>query len=246
MSRRRGTERAAVPVGEEGDLITAPRKYMPASEERNRRRIGRLHVLTDFLFQQRYSHAELARRAIAGGADTIQFRQKGGHVRHHLSEAQQTAAVCAERGIPLVINDRLDIMLAVGADGVHLGQDDLPIAAARRVLGPEPLIGATATTLAQAEAARQAGADYIGFGPVFPTGSKANPASVKGLSGLAAVCAALPVPILAIAGITPERVGPVLEVGAHGVAVMTAITTAPDPEAATARFREALAAAYGR
>lgn len=199
--------------------------------------IGRLHVLTDFYFQQRYGHAELARLVIAGGADTVQFRQKFGGIRHKLYEARRTAAVCREAGVPLIIDDHIDIALAVEADGVHLGQEDFPVAEARRILGPDYIIGATATTVEQAVEAWQAGADYIGFGPVFPTASKANPASVKGIEGLRAVCQAVPIPVIAIAGITVQRVRPVLEAGAHGVAVMSAITTAPDPQAATAQFR---------
>lgn len=203
--------------------------------------IGRLHVLTDFYWQQRYSHAELASLAIAGGADTIQFRQKLGNVRHKLHEARRVAAVCREAGVTLVVDDHLELALAVGADGVHLGQEDFPVAEARRLLGADWLIGATATTVAQAVEAWQAGADYIGFGPVFATTSKANPASVKGLEGLRAVCAAVPIPVIAIGGLTVERVESVLEAGAYGIAVLSGIVTASDPQAATARFREALA-----
>ena len=108
-------------------------------------------------------------------------------------------------------------------------------------MAPRPfLVGATATTVEQALAAEAAGADYVGFGPVFATRSKRNPASVKGLAGLAAVCAAVRVPVVAIAGVTPERVAAVLDAGAHGVAVMTAVTAAADPQAAAAAFREAL------
>ncbi len=203
-------------------------------------RVGRLHVLTDFVFQQRFSHAELARLAIEGGADTIQFRQKAGGIRHVLHEARLTAAACAEAGCPLLIDDHLDVALALGAAGVHLGQTDFPIEEARRLLGPNAIIGGTATTVEAARRAEAEGADYVGFGPVFPTRSKANPASVKGLAGLEAACRAVSIPVIAIAGITPERVRPALQAGAHGIAVMTAITTADDPAAATARFRRAL------
>jgi thiamine-phosphate pyrophosphorylase len=206
--------------------------------------IGRLHVLTDFLFQQRFSHAALARLAAAGGADTVQFRQKQGTTRDLLASLRPTAAACRAAGVPLVVDDHLALALAVGADGVHLGALDLPVAEARAVLarcpGPTRLVGATATTAGEARAAEAAGADYVGFGPVFETGSKASPASVKGLRGLAAACAAVRIPVVAIAGITPERVAACLDAGAHGVAVMTAVTTAPDPQAATARFRDAV------
>ena len=199
--------------------------------------VGRLHVLTDFTFQQRLSHAELAARAADGGADVIQFRQKSGTVRIRLHGAKETAAACRAAGVPLLVNDTVDLALAVEAAGVHLGQRDLPVDVARHILGPDAIIGATVTNVAQARAAEAAGASYLGFGPVFTTRSKRNPASVKGTEGLAAVCAAVSIPVVGIAGITPERVRPVLEAGAHGVAVMTAITTAPDPTAATAAFR---------
>lgn len=204
---------------------------------------GRLHVLTDFLFQQRFAHAQIAALAAAGGADTVQFRQKTGTARDRYVEALRTADACRSAGVPLIVDDHLDLALAVGASGVHLGQLDLPIEAARRVLGDGAVIGATVTTVAQARDAEAAGASYLGFGPVFPTRSKRSPVSVKGLDGLAAVCSAVAVPVIAIAGITPERVAPVIEAGAHGVAVMTAVTTAADPQAAAADFRRALDAA---
>lgn len=211
---------------------------MPSPLLPEKSRVGRLHVLTDFHFQQRYSHAEIARLAIEGGADAIQFRQKTGPFRAHLREARLTQAICAQTTTPLLINDRLDLALAVGASGIHLGQEDLPIDVARRIAPASFIIGATATTTEQAKQAWQEGADYIGFGPVFPTSSKANPASTKGLDGLARACAAVPIPVIAIAGITPERTSLALEAGAWGVAVMTAITCADNPQEATTPFRE--------
>ncbi|MDT0630777.1 thiamine phosphate synthase [Rubrivirga sp. S365] len=204
--------------------------------------VGRLHVLTDFHFQQRWSHAELARQAAAGGAETVQFRHKTGTTRDRLAGLLPTVAACRAAGVPCLVDDHLDLALAAGAAGVHLGALDLPVADARAVLDGRGggLIGATATTAEAARAAEAAGASYVGFGPVFPTGSKANPASVKGLDGLARAAAAVRIPVIAIAGVTPERVGPCLDAGAWGVAVMTAVTTAPDVEAAAARFREAV------
>lgn len=202
--------------------------------------LGRLHVLTDFHLQQQYSHADLARLAIRGGADTIQFRQKHGGIQNKLVEAQRTAAVCTDASIPLIVDDRIDITQAVDADGVHLGQEDFPLDSARSILGPETLIGATATKKSQVVEAYEKGADYIGFGPVFPTTSKRNPKSVKGPEGLAASCEAVPIPVIAIGGITHDRVRPTLEAGAHGVAVLSAVATANDPEQATARFRASI------
>ena len=182
----------------------------PTAEEPS---IGRLHVLTDFHLQQDHPHADLARLAIRGGADTIQFRQKHGGVQNQLVEARRVAAVCRDASTPLIVDDRLDIAQAIGADGVHLGQKDFPVDAGRSVLGTEFLIGATATKPGQAAEAYELGADYIGFGPVFPTTSKRNPKSVKGPDGLAQACEAVPIPVIAIGGITHDRVRAALEAG---------------------------------
>jgi thiamine-phosphate pyrophosphorylase len=202
--------------------------------------IGRLHVLTDYHLQQDFHHAELARLAIRGGADTIQFRQKHGGIQNQLIEARKVASVCSDATTPLIIDDRIDIAQAVGADGTHLGQEDFPIDAARSVLGSETIIGATATKSHQVVAAYEMGADYIGFGPVFPTTSKRNPKSVKGPEGLADACESVPIPVIAIGGITHDRVRRALEAGAHGVAVLSAVATANNPQQATARFRAAI------
>ncbi|MEX0746493.1 MAG: thiamine phosphate synthase [Rhodothermales bacterium] len=207
--------------------------------------IGRFHVLTDFHLQQRFTHSELARLAIAGGADTIQFRHKFGGIRHVLFQALKTAEACRELQTTLLIDDRLDVMLACGAGGVHLGQTDFPIRDARRVLGARAIIGGSATTLHEAMRCRDEGADYVGFGPVFATESKENPGSVKGLEGLAEVCEALDVPVVAIGGISVERVVAVVRAGAHGVAVMSAVTSADDPEAAARAIRNAIDVAIG-
>jgi len=202
--------------------------------------IGRLHVLTDFHLQQERSHAELARLAARGGADTIQFRQKHGGIRNILIEARKVQDVCQDASIPLIVDDRLDVMQSIGADGVHLGQEDFPVNEARAVLGPEAIIGATASKRDQVVEAYENGADYVGFGPVFPTTSKRNPKSVKGPEGVREASEAVPIPIIAIGGITHDRVRPALEAGAHGVAVLSAICTAKNPERATARFRAAI------
>lgn len=208
-------------------------------------RVGRLHVLTDFRFQQRWSASELAEKAIAGGADTIQFRQKRGPIAHRLHEADLVASVCAREHVPLIVNDSIDIALAVGATGVHLGQRDFPADRARKIIGDGRLLGVTVTNKRQALRARDAGADYLGFGPVFDTRSKDNLAAVKGLDGLAGVCRAVDIPVIAIAGITPRRVSRVFAAGAYGIAVMTAVSLANDPEQAAADLADAVAQALG-
>lgn len=202
--------------------------------------LGRLHVLTDYHFQQRFSHAELCELAIRGGADTMQFRQKFGGLRHRLHEARKASAACADRGTTFIVNDSLDIALAVQANGIHLGQTDFPAAEVRRLVPEDFIVGVTASSVHEAKRAWRDGATYVGFGPVFSTASKANPEETKGLDGLAAVCAAVPIPIIAIAGITADRVAAVIESGAYGVAVMTAVTNAEDPEQATRNIREVL------
>lgn len=202
--------------------------------------LGRLHVLTDFHFQQRWSHAEIAKQAIEGGADTVQFRHKTGTMRDRLANLLPVVETCRDLEAACLVDDHLDLALAAGADGIHLGALDLPIDRARSVADEMKrpfIIGATATTARAALEAEDAGADYIGFGPVFPTSSKASPASVKGLEGLEAAATSVSIPVIAIAGITPERVRPCLEAGAWGVAVMTAITTATDVSEAARAFR---------
>ena len=218
-------------------MSSKPKKVMSA-DQKKQLSVGRLHVLTDYHFQQRYSHAELSELAIRGGADTIQFRQKSGHVRHRLRSAKNTASVCSRTSTTLIIDDDIALALSVQASGVHLGADDFPVFEARQLLTPPRLIGATATTLEQALAAQDAGADYIGFGPVFRTQSKFNPTSVKGLTQLNRVCQSVSIPVIAIAGITVHRVESVLDSGAFGIAVMSAVSLAADPTSATGELRE--------
>ncbi len=215
----------------------------PPSTQQKMKEIGRLHIITDFAFQQHYSHAELARLAIQGGADTIQFRQKHGSFRDVLASALEVQRVCEELGTTLIINDRIDIALAVGADGVHLGQMDMPASLARKVLGPDAIIGITTPELRLALKAYQEGADYVGFGPVYPTKSKSNPIQVQGIESLRKFCAASPLPVLAIAGITTQRAPEALDAGAHGVAVMTAVSLAIDPRMQARAFADAVARA---
>ncbi|MEQ9103660.1 MAG: thiamine phosphate synthase [Rhodothermales bacterium] len=207
-----------------------------------------LHVITDFHHQQRHSHAELTCMALDGGADMIQFRHKSVSVRPFMHEAglALSAFRAWKRAIPhdrprvFLVNDRVDVALAIGADGVHVGQSDLPADVVRRMIGPDRILGVTATTLAQCIRAEADGADYIGFGPVYPTRSKDNPASIKGLEGLHEAAQSVSIPVLAIAGITPERCGPVMDTGAGGVAVMSSVVLATHPTAAAREFRIAL------
>jgi thiamine-phosphate pyrophosphorylase len=196
------------------------------------RRIGRLHVVTDTTVQKRYTHEEMAALAVAGGADVIQLRDKRMHDEEMVVTARRTRARCADAGAILIVNDRAHVAKAARAHGVHLGRGDTPIAEARALLGPAAIIGATAGTLAQALEAQAAGADYVGFGHIFPTPSKRKDTPPVGIERLREVCAALRVPVIAIGGITADNAADVLAAGAWGVAVIGAVCAARDPEAA--------------
>ena len=204
------------------------------------KRIGRLHLLTDVVLQDRFSHEDLARLGIAGGADTIQLREKGGSTRRMIEVAKSMAVVCREAGVPLIVNDRIDVAMASDADGVHLGQSDFPIPLARSLLGKDKLIGGSAATIEEARICLADGADYIGFGPVYVTGSKGDAGPVSGPAELKQVVETIPLPILAIGGITAENVHEVMRAGAYGIAVISAVCCQIDPEGATKAIREAL------
>lgn len=208
--------------------------------------LDRLHlcVITDPGLAGR-DHVAIAAAALAGGADMIQLRDKGGDLRALLPQAQAIQGLCRTHGAVFIVNDRLDLALAAGADGAHVGQDDLPAEAARHLLGPGRILGVSTHDRAQAEAARKAGADYIGFGPMFPTGTKETGYPPRGLAGLREVRAAVLLPILAIGGITLETAADVIAAGATAPAVVSAIVAAPDIAAAAATFRARVAAAKG-
>ena len=204
------------------------------------KQIGRLHVLTDTLLQSRFSHLELAKMAIGGGADTIQFRQKVGATREMIEIVRQLKQLCKDSGVTLIVNDRLDVAIAADAHGVHLGQDDFPIPLARKLLGEGRIIGGSAATLEEAQKCLAEGADYIGFGPVYPTTSKADADPVTGIKLLKQAVEAIPLPIIAIGGISVENTPEIMRAGARGIAVISAVCCQEDPEQATRALRQAL------
>jgi len=180
--------------------------------------------------------------AIAGGIDAVQLREKGTPIRERYELGRRVRERTAEADVPLVVNDRADLAAAIDADGVHLGQSDLPGRAARDLLGPDALVGCSAATVAEAEAAVAEGADYLGVGAVYPTDSKTVPDEKQGIGTdrVGAIADAVPVPVIGIGGITPTNAGAVTAAGAAGVAVVSAITAAEDPREATATLREAV------
>ncbi len=182
----------------------------------------------------------LIRKAVRGGATLVQLRGKAWTDRQFLSVAGRALKLLRPAGIPLIINDRADIARAAGAAGVHLGQTDLPAAAAREILGRHAIIGVSAVTSRDAREAGAAGADYLGVGPVFLTRSKDDAGVPLGLGGMQRIRRATKLPVLAIGGIDAENAAAVVGAGADGVAVISAITAAADPEGEAARIIEAI------
>ena len=193
------------------------------------KRIGRFHVITDTVLQTCLSHVELAKLAIAGGADTIQLREKGGSTKEMIRAAEQMQASCKNAGATFIVNDRVDVAIASGADGVHLGQEDFSIPLARRLLGEKAIIGGSAGTMEEARICLAEGADYIGFGPVYPTASKLDAGPAGGLDLLRQVVETIPLPIIAIGGITTANAPLVMKAGAYGIAVISAVCCQKDP-----------------
>lgn len=203
----------------------------------------RLCVITDRLSARGLSHVEIAARAVEGGASMIQLRDKVAGPGQLLPEARQIARLCRERGVCFIVNDRLDLALAADADGVHLGQDDLPPQAARRLLGPDKILGVSTHSLEQALDAAEQGADYLGIGPIFATGTKATGYEPRGCEIIRQLRSRIDLPLIAIGGITLNNVGEVITAGATGAAVISAIVGAADIAAATAAFATAIQAA---
>jgi thiamine-phosphate pyrophosphorylase len=174
-----------------------------------------------------YEPVMLAEKMLEAGARIMQLRLKDAPGRDFLAAARAIAEMCRKRGATLIVNDRADIAILANAHGVHLGQTDLPLDAARRIIGHDRMIGISTHNLEQARAAEDGGADYIGFGPMYPGGLRNNAAG-KGLDELRAIRAAVKIPIVAIGGITEARVAETLAAGADAVAIITDVVNAPD------------------
>ena len=187
--------------------------------------LGRLHVLVDSLL--------VAEAALEAGAPTLQVRLKAGTDAERYRLALAIAERCRAAGATCLVNDRVDLALAVGADGVHVGAEDLPVAVVRRIAGPDALVGGTARDPATAERLVGEGASYLGVGPTFATSSKTGLPEPIGTNGVRAVVDAVDVPVVAISGITAATVDEVLATGAYGVAVIGAVAEAVDPHVAT-------------
>lgn len=200
--------------------------------------LGRLQLVTDHRLGPRVPALVVA--ALSGGVDTVQVRVADGTGdRDAYALTVEVLRICRRYAVACLVNDRVDVALAAGADGVHLGADDLPIAVARRLLGPQAIVGATARDPATARRAQADGASYLGVGPFRSTRTKDGLPAPLGPAGLGAVAAAVQIPVIAIGGIMASDVPAVRAVGVHGVAVVSAVSAAADPAAAAARLAAA-------
>lgn len=186
-----------------------------------------IYLVTDDGCLQGRALIDCVREALEGGVTLVQYRAKTASSAEMYAEAQELKALCDSFKVPLIINDRLDIAMAVGAAGVHLGQDDLPCAAARKLLGEDYIIGVSAHNPAEAKTALQSGADYLGCGAVFGTATKADVKKL-GTDGLAAICKAKGLPVVGIGGVTADNYREVRAAGADGAAIVSGILAQPD------------------
>ena len=186
-----------------------------------------IYLVTDDGCLQGRALIDCVREALEGGVTLVQYRAKTASSAEMYAEALQLKALCDSFNVPLIINDRLDIAMAVGAAGVHLGQDDLPCAAARKILGEDYIIGVSAHNPAEAKAALQSGADYLGCGAVFGTATKADVKKL-GTEGLTAICREKGLPVVGIGGVTADNYREVRAAGADGAAIVSGILAQPD------------------
>jgi thiamine-phosphate pyrophosphorylase len=207
------------------------------------REIYLLYLVTDAGLSQGRSHRQIVEAAIRGGVTLVQYREKSASTRQMVEEGSILCAFCHAYHIPFIVNDRVDVAMATGADGVHVGQDDLPASLARQLLGPDKIVGVSVENIEQVQKALADGADYVGASPVFSTPTKPDAPPPVGLSGLRIISHASLVPVVAIGGLNSKNAAEVMQAGAAGVAVVSAIVSAEDPEKAARELRQIIDAA---
>ena len=196
-----------------------------------------LYLVTDRGLSRGRSTLEIVEAAVRGGVSCVQLREKHCSTREFIQQAQLIRDRLQKLGIPLIINDRLDVALAAKADGVHLGQTDMPLEMARAIAADTLLIGISAESLRDAVEAEKGGADYLGVSPIYATPTKTDTAPALGLEGLRHIRDAVNLPLVGIGGLNPDNAGDVIRNGADGVAVVSAIVAADDPEQAARNLR---------
>jgi thiamine-phosphate pyrophosphorylase len=202
-----------------------------------------LYLVTDRGLARGRNTLEIVKAAVDGGATVVQLREKDCSTREFIEQAFAIKNFLKARKVPLIINDRLDIAQAVEADGVHLGQTDMPLYMAKDILGDSMLIGISAESLEDAVAAEKGGADYLGVSPIYATPTKTDTAPPLGLAGLRKIRKAVRLPLVGIGGLNKENSADVIRSGADGVAVVSAIVAADDPEAAASALKQVIAEA---
>ena len=197
-----------------------------------------LYVITDETIAGGRSHAEIAQLAVLGGAGIIQLRDKGRSCAELAAVGREIAAITRKAGAVFIVNDRLDVAMTCGADGVHLGQGDLRVDTARQLAPPGFIIGVSVGTAEEAEEAEREGADYVALSPTFSTASKDNAGPGQGLDRLREIRCAVSIPVIAIGGITPQNAGDVIAAGADGIAVISAVVANPDITTAARELKD--------
>lgn len=209
-----------------------------------RRSLTGLHVLTDRKWSRGRDLVTVASAAIDGGATVIQLRDKNASTRELITEGLALRELTRQRGVLFIVNDRIDVALAVDADGAHVGQDDMPADLAHRLLGPERILGISAGNLREATAALASSADYVGVGPIYATRGKTDAGDPIGLNLLTKISARTSVPLVAIGGINASNAAAVIQAGASGIAVITAVVNAADISGAARELKNAITQAW--
>jgi len=191
-----------------------------------------LYLVTDRGLARGRSTLDIVKAAVRGGATCVQLREKACSTLDFIKQALAIKDFLKSRGVPLIINDRVDVALAVEADGVHLGQTDMPLVIAKRILADSMIIGISAESLEDAIEAEKGGADYLGVSPIYATPTKTDTAPPLGLKGLRAIREAVHLPLVGIGGLNRDNAAAVIQNGANGVAVVSAIVSADDPATA--------------
>ena len=201
------------------------------------------YIITNAEVAPGRDHIEGARLALQGGADVIQFREKKMDTGEMIRVCEIIQDLCRQHGAMFIVNDRVDVALAMNADGVHIGQKDMPAAIARRLIGPNKILGVSASDTEKAKKAEADGADYVGSGMIFPAGVKKDIGVVKGVAVLREVSRAVQVPVVAIGGIDHANAASCIDAGAAGCAVITAVIGAADVRQAAANLAQIIRAA---
>ncbi len=196
-----------------------------------------LYGITDRSWLNGRTLSEVVKESLEGGVTILQIREKDIDEKNFLEEAKEIKKICEKFNVPLIINDNVEIAKMVDADGVHLGQDDMDIEEARKILGSEKIIGITAKTIEQAKEAQMKGADYLGSGAIYTSGTKQNAKRLT-VENLKAICASVEIPVVAIGGLTYDNIDVLKDSGISGIAVVSAIYASTDIKTDTIKLKE--------